>query len=159
MPTNVRYSASLDQTYEEREGLRSPSSHSDAGSTSRNSSTEQPPTTSYGGDYGLHQSRADSVDSLDSLGSGSGSGGHSRQLSSDGTEFIPTRSVKTNARLAFNPMQFVKTGTSQLVKKAEEQIRHYEEVKKAKDLVKEEEETWQSVSYNNWQRSSGRRNE
>lgn len=159
MPVTVRYSAALDRTYEEADstlGLPPPpvsptptdSSRASGCSTpSRTDVTTASSSATHDGDFGF-PNRTNSVDSLDG-GSSVGSGGHSRQMSSDSTEFIPTRTIKTNVKPAHNPLQFVKTSRSVLVEKAELQIRQFEEVKKVKERVKEDEEAWQS-NLDNW---------
>lgn len=61
------------------------------------------------------------------------------------TEYIPTRSTKTAPKVAYNPMQFVKTGPTPLVKTAQEQLKLAEEVKKVREKKKDDAEEWQSV--------------
>lgn len=62
------------------------------------------------------------------------------------SEFIPTRSTKASPKVAYNPMQFVKTGPAKLVNTAHEQLRKAEQVKKVRETKKDEAEDWQSVS-------------
>lgn len=103
--------------------------------------------------YGNHV-RSGSVDSLDSssgssVSSSSSSGSHTRQLSGDSGEFIPTRTLSKNPSVsAYNPLQFVKV-QSPLYRKAEQQIKLAKEVKIARETLKEGEEEWQS-NLDNW---------
>lgn len=62
------------------------------------------------------------------------------------SEYIPTRSSKVSPKVAYNPMQFVKTGPAKLVNSAHEQLRKAEEVKKIREVRKDDAEDWQSVS-------------
>ena len=62
------------------------------------------------------------------------------------TEYIPTRSTKTAPKVAYNPMQFVKTGPTKLAATAQEQLKKVEEIKKVqKEKKRDEAEDWQSV--------------
>lgn len=61
------------------------------------------------------------------------------------SEYIPTRSSKVSPRVAYNPMQFVKTGPPKIVNTAYEQLRKAEQVKKVREVRKDEAEDWQSV--------------
>ncbi|XP_067124794.1 putative leucine-rich repeat-containing protein DDB_G0290503 isoform X2 [Centruroides vittatus] len=135
MPGTYRYSATFDRTYEEE---TPPSSDSRS-----RPKTRQP---SYGrslSDYGCHR-RSTSTDSLDSMcGSSSSSTSHSRQVSGDSTEYIPTRRLsKASAKPAHNPLQFVKISQIPLYRQQQEQKKT--ETKVVKEKVKEEEEEWQS---------------
>jgi len=61
------------------------------------------------------------------------------------SEYIPTRSTKTAPKVAYNPMQFVKTGPTKLAQTAQEQLKKAEEVKKIRETKKDDQEDWQSV--------------
>ena len=61
------------------------------------------------------------------------------------SEYIPTRSTKTAPKVAYNPMQFVKTGPTKLATTAQQQLKKAEEVKKIREKKKDESEDWQSV--------------
>ncbi len=62
------------------------------------------------------------------------------------SEYIPTRSTKAAPKVAYNPMQFVKTGPTKLAKTAQEQLKKAEEVKKVRETKKDDAEDWQSVN-------------
>lgn len=62
------------------------------------------------------------------------------------SEYIPTRSTKTAPKVAYNPMQFVKTGPTKLAMTAQEQLKKVEEVKKIREKKKDDAEDWQSVN-------------
>lgn len=66
------------------------------------------------------------------------------------TEYLPTKCRVTRPpppKPATNPLQFVKVDPpSFLYQKAQEQIKKVEEIKQAKQEVREEAEDWQSVS-------------
>lgn len=62
------------------------------------------------------------------------------------TEYIPTRSTKTAPKVAYNPMQFVKTGPTKLALTAQEQLKKAEEVKKVREKKRDDAEDWQSVT-------------
>ena len=64
------------------------------------------------------------------------------------SEYIPTRSTKAAPKVAYNPMQFVKTGPTKLAKTAQEQLKKAEEVKKVRETKKDDAEDWQSVKNN-----------
>lgn len=101
-------------------------------------------TPSGGRHHGNHV-RSDSIDSLDSNSSGSSGFNHSRQLSGDSTEFIPTRTVpKASTQPAHNPLRFVKVQSSSLYLKAEEQLKLAKEIKISRQKLRDEEEEWQS---------------
>lgn len=145
MPVTTRYSAALDRPYEESavssppNGAQSPVSRLSA--------------TSPNGSISSH-CRTNSTDSLDDSQSSDSASGHSRQVSNDSTNtdannsYLPTRIIKSSVKPAHNPMQFVKIGTCSLYKKAEEQLKKADEVKKKK-TPKQDEEEWQS-NLDNW---------
>ncbi|GAB6026331.1 hypothetical protein CHUAL_012537 [Chamberlinius hualienensis] len=149
MPVTTRYSASLDRTYEDGEEMTQQlrSTASPVSPPIRQQSEWENDDIGQRIEEGLS-------DSMDSLGldddSNSSTSGHSRQHSSDGgSSTSPAYATRTLAAIspkppAFNPLQFVKTAASPLLKKAEAQMKQYEEVKKVKELVKEDEEEWQS---------------
>lgn len=64
---------------------------------------------------------------------------------------IATRSIRKPSA-STNPLQFVKTKESSLHKKAREQIKIYEKVKKEKQKIRNDEEEWQSVSGVTWEK-------
>ncbi|KFM58993.1 hypothetical protein X975_20400, partial [Stegodyphus mimosarum] len=130
MPGTTRYSATFDRPYEEEEPPLMPTAASSRRSRSQswqaNSNLDRA-YTPLGGTKPVQQ-RSSSTDSGPS----------------QGVEHIPTRTVvKTALKAHNNPFQFVKVGTCPLYKKAEEQIKKVKEVKKP-DVLKEEEEEWQS---------------
>lgn len=138
MPGTYRYSATFDRTYEEE---TPPSSDS----RSRPKTRQQP---SYGrslSDYGCHR-RSTSTDSLDSMcGSSCSSTSHSRQVSGDSTEYIPTRMItKASAKPAHNPLQFVKINSSPLYRQVNPQEQKKTETKIVKEKIKDDEEEWQT---------------
>ncbi|XP_035215137.1 LIM and calponin homology domains-containing protein 1-like isoform X7 [Stegodyphus dumicola] len=130
MPGTTRYSATFDRPYEEEEPPLMPTAASSRRSRSQswqaNSGLDRA-YTPLGGTRPV-QHRSSSTDSG----------------STQGVEHIPTRTVvKTPLKAHNNPFQFVKVGTCPLYKKAEEQIKKVKEIKKP-DVLKEEEEEWQS---------------
>lgn len=52
----------------------------------------------------------------------------------------------TTPKPAANPLQFVQIKPCNLYQSAQEQLKRAEEVKKVKEVVKEDPEDWQSVS-------------
>lgn len=69
-------------------------------------------------------------------------------MSYDPTEYVQ-RARTTKAappKPAANPLQFVQIKPCSLYKGAQEQVKRAEDVKKVKEVVKEEPEDWQSVS-------------
>ncbi|KAF8783374.1 Gem-associated protein 5 like protein [Argiope bruennichi] len=131
MPGTTRYSATFDRPYEEEER---PASEPSNGSRRSRSQSWQ---ANIGG----------GVRSYSSLGHNKTPPQRSSSTdsgTSSGTEHIPTRTVsKTVVKTHNNPFQFVKVGSCPLYKKAEEQLKKVKEVKKP-DVLKEEEEEWQS---------------
>ncbi|XP_055932450.1 LIM and calponin homology domains-containing protein 1-like isoform X7 [Argiope bruennichi] len=131
MPGTTRYSATFDRPYEEEERPAS-----DPSNGSRRSRSQSWQANIGGG-----------VRSYSSLGHNKTPPQRSSSTdsgTSSGTEHIPTRTVsKTVVKTHNNPFQFVKVGSCPLYKKAEEQLKKVKEVKKP-DVLKEEEEEWQS---------------
>lgn len=70
-------------------------------------------------------------------------------MSYDPTEYVQRARVTKAAppKPAANPLQFVQMKPCNLFKSAQEQLKRAEEVKKVKEIVKEEPEDWQSVSH------------
>lgn len=66
---------------------------------------------------------------------------------SGSSEYIPTRSTKAAPKVAYNPMQFVKTGPTKLALTAQEQLKKAEQVKKVRETKKDDAEDWQSVRF------------
>lgn len=66
----------------------------------------------------------------------------------DPTEYVQRARVTkaTPPKPAANPLQFVQIKPCNLYQSAQEQLKRAEEVKKVKEIVKEEPEDWQSVS-------------
>ncbi|CAL1283139.1 unnamed protein product [Larinioides sclopetarius] len=131
MPGTTRYSATFDRPYEEEER---PASEPSNGSRRSRSQSWQ---ANMGGDVrpytplGHNKPPPHRSSSTDSG-------------TSSGAEHIPTRTVsKTVVKTHNNPFQFVKVASSPLYKKAEEQLKKVKEVKKP-DVLKEEEEEWQT---------------
>ncbi|XP_055320550.1 uncharacterized protein LOC129577468 isoform X2 [Sitodiplosis mosellana] len=77
-------------------------------------------------------------------------------MSYDPTEYVQRARVTKAAppKPAANPLQFVQMKPCNLFRSAQEQLKRAEEVKKVKEIVKEEPEDWQS-NLDNWK--SGRR--
>ncbi|KAK2712809.1 hypothetical protein QYM36_011487, partial [Artemia franciscana] len=71
-------------------------------------------------------------------------------------EFIPTRTTVVSAKTPSNPMQFVKSGPAKLFVTAQEQLKKAEELRKAKMVVKEEDEDWQK-NLEGWKMSRRKR--
>ncbi|GBM43714.1 LIM and calponin y domains-containing protein 1 [Araneus ventricosus] len=131
MPGTTRYSATFDRPYEEDER---PASEPPNGSRRSRSQSWQ---ANMGGDVrpytplGHNKTPPHRSSSTDSG-------------TSSGTEHIPTRTVsKTVVKTHNNPFQFVKVASCPLYRKAEEQLKKVKEVKKP-DVLKEEEEEWQT---------------
>lgn len=91
---------------------------------------------------------SESSESLDNHSTCSANGGRQMQDFIGSSEYIPTRSTKTAPKVAYNPMQFVKTGPTKLAKTAQEQLKKAEEVKKVRETKKDDAEDWQSVKSN-----------
>lgn len=72
-----------------------------------------------------------------------------RQMSYDPTEYVQRARVSKAAppKPAANPLQFVQMKPCNLYQSAQEHLKRVEEVKKVKEVIKEEPEDWQSVSY------------
>lgn len=70
-------------------------------------------------------------------------------MSYDPTEYVQRARVTKAAppKPAANPLQFVQIKPCNLYQQAQEQLKRAEEVKKVKEIVKEEPEDWQSVSW------------
>jgi hypothetical protein len=70
------------------------------------------------------------------------------QVSYDPTEYVQKARVTKAAppKPAYNPMQFVQIKPCNLYQTATEQLKKSEEVKKVKEVVKEDAEEWQYVS-------------
>ncbi|GFS41302.1 LIM and calponin homology domains-containing protein 1 [Trichonephila inaurata madagascariensis] len=130
MPGTTRYSATFDRPYEEDERPASDPFNGSRRSRSQslaNLGTDARPYTPLGNNR--PPPRSSSTDS---------------GASNNGAEHIPTRTVsKTVVKTHNNPFQFVKVGSCPLYKKAEEQLKKVKEVKKP-EVLKEEEEEWQS---------------
>ncbi|GFU55895.1 LIM and calponin homology domains-containing protein 1 [Nephila pilipes] len=129
MPGTTRYSATFDRPYEEEDRPASDPFNGSRRSRSQswaNIGADARPYTPLGNNR--PPPRSSSTDSG----------------ASNGTENIPTRSVsKTVVKTHNNPFQFVKVGSCPLYKKAEEQLKKTKEVKKP-EVLKEEEEEWQT---------------
>lgn len=71
-----------------------------------------------------------------------------KQMSYDPTEYVQRARVTKAAppKPAANPLQFVQIKPCNLYQSAQEQLKRAEQVKKVKEVVKEEPEDWQSVS-------------
>lgn len=71
-----------------------------------------------------------------------------RQMSYDPTEYVQRARVSKAAppKPAANPLQFVQMKPCNLYQSAQEHLKRVEEVKKVKEVIKEEPEDWQSVS-------------
>lgn len=69
-------------------------------------------------------------------------------MSYDPTEYVQRARVTKAAppKPAANPLQFVQIKPCNLYQSAQEQLKRAEQVKKVKEVVKEEPEDWQSVS-------------
>lgn len=69
-------------------------------------------------------------------------------MSYDPTEYVQRARVTKAAppKPAANPLQFVAIKPCNLYQSAQDQLKRAEEVKKVKEIVKEEPEDWQSVS-------------
>ncbi|GFX25875.1 LIM and calponin homology domains-containing protein 1 [Trichonephila clavipes] len=130
MPGTTRYSATFDRPYEEEERPASDPFNGSRRSRSQslaNLGTDARPYTPLGNNR--PPPRSSSTDS---------------GANSNGAEHIPTRTVsKTVVKTHNNPFQFVKVSSCPLYKKAEEQLKKVKEVKKP-EVLKEEEEEWQS---------------
>jgi Domain of unknown function (DUF4757) len=100
--------------------------------------------------------RSESSDSLDNQSTSSGTGRHLQDFGS--TEFIPTRSSKTAPKVAYNPMQFVKTGPAKLCLSAQEQLKKAEEIKKVREKKKDDVEDWQ-MNLEGWKSSRRKKQE
>uniref|UniRef100_T1IPJ8 LIM zinc-binding domain-containing protein n=1 Tax=Strigamia maritima TaxID=126957 RepID=T1IPJ8_STRMM len=154
MPVTTRFSTKSDKNYDDTNQPSPPLTAQTIGAASVSSggTTHSSPNGSISS-----YSRTNSVDSLDDSHSSSSGGcsGHCRQLSNDssvnsGSDYLPTRSKRSSSsKTTHNPLQFVKTGTCTLYKKAEEQIKKSEEVKKLKTHTRQDEEEWQN-NLDNW---------
>lgn len=71
-----------------------------------------------------------------------------RQMSYEAIDYVQRARVTKAAppKPAANPLQFVAIKPCNLYQSAQEQLKRAEEVKKVKEIVKEEPEDWQSVS-------------
>ncbi|XP_046450293.1 uncharacterized protein LOC124198484 isoform X3 [Daphnia pulex] len=101
---------------------------------------------------------SESSESLDNHSTCSANGGRQMQDFIGSSEYIPTRSTKTAPKVAYNPMQFVKTGPTKLAKTAQEQLKKAEEVKKVRETKKDDAEDWQS-NLEGWKSSRRKRQE
>lgn len=66
------------------------------------------------------------------------------------TEYVPTKCRVTRPpppKPATNPLQFVKVAPPPLFKKAQEQIKKVEEIKKERKEIRDETEDWQQVGF------------
>ena len=61
------------------------------------------------------------------------------------TEVIATRTKGASPKVAYNPMQFVKTAPPKLVTTAQEQLKKADQIKKIRETNKDEAEEWQAV--------------
>lgn len=70
------------------------------------------------------------------------------QISYDPTEYVQKARCTKAAppKPAYNPMQFVQIKPCNLYQSAQEQLKRSEEVKKVKEVKKEDAEEWQNVS-------------
>ena len=58
---------------------------------------------------------------------------------------IATRTKGASPKVAYNPMQFVKTAPPKLVTTAQEQLKKADQIKQIRETNKDEAEEWQAV--------------